>query len=53
MHCLVTAVKHVNNILAIARQPPIRTIEELLGAMFFVGSSPRLYNEDPRLAEMN
>jgi hypothetical protein len=27
------------------------TIEELLEAMFSVCSAPRLYNEDPRLAE--
>jgi hypothetical protein len=30
MRCLVTAGKHVNNIRAIARQPPITTIEKLL-----------------------
>jgi hypothetical protein len=28
------------------------TIEELLKAMFSVGSAPRLYNEDPRPAEL-
>jgi hypothetical protein len=27
------------------------TIEELLGKVFSVGSSPRLYNEDPRPVE--
>jgi hypothetical protein len=27
------------------------TIEELLKAVFSVGSATRLYNEDPRLAE--
>jgi hypothetical protein len=27
------------------------TIEELLAAMFSVGSAPRLYSEDPRKAE--
>jgi hypothetical protein len=40
MRCLVTAGKHVNNIRAIARQPTIITIEELLGPVFFVGSAP-------------
>jgi hypothetical protein len=50
MHCLVTAGKHVNNIRALARQPPITTIE-LLGAVFSVGSAPRLYNEEPRPTE--
>jgi hypothetical protein len=28
-------------------------IEELLKAVFSVGSAPRLYNEDPRTAENN
>jgi hypothetical protein len=42
------AVKHINNILAISRQQPITIIEELLGAVFSVGSSTRLlYKEDP------
>jgi hypothetical protein len=50
MCCLVTAGKHVNNIRAIARQPPI-TVEGLLEAVFSVGSAPRLYSEDSRLAE--
>jgi hypothetical protein len=44
---LVTAGKHVNNIRAIARQPPITTIEERLGAVFSVGSAPGVKNEDP------
>jgi hypothetical protein len=29
------------------------TIEELLKAVFSVGSAPRLYNEDPKAAEDN
>jgi hypothetical protein len=33
-------------------QPPITTIEELLGAVFSVGSAPRLYKKDPRPAEL-
>jgi hypothetical protein len=52
MHCLVTVGKHVNSIRAIARQPPITTIGKLLKAVFSVGSAPRLYNEDPRPAEL-
>jgi hypothetical protein len=48
MRCLVTVDKHVNNIRAIARQPPLTTIEKLLEAVFSVGSTPRLYNEDPQ-----
>jgi hypothetical protein len=47
---LVAAGKHVNDIRAIPRQPPITT-EKLLEAVFSVGSAPRLYSEDPRLAE--
>jgi hypothetical protein len=43
--------KHVNNIRAIARQPPIITIEGLLDAVFFVGSAPKVYSEDHRPAE--
>jgi hypothetical protein len=46
MRCLVTAGKHVNNIRAIASQPPITTIEGLLEALFSIGSSPRLHNDD-------
>jgi hypothetical protein len=42
--------KHVNNIRDIARQPPITTIEELLRAVFSVGSDPDLHNEDPKPA---
>jgi hypothetical protein len=45
---LVTAFKHINNIRAIARQPPITTTEELLKAVFSAGFAPGLYNEDPR-----
>jgi hypothetical protein len=36
MRCLVTAGKHANNILTIARQAPI-TIQGLLEAVFFLG----------------
>jgi hypothetical protein len=50
MGCLATAEKHVNDIRAIARQPPI-TIEKLLEAVFSVGSAPRLYSENSRPAE--
>jgi hypothetical protein len=39
-----------NDIRIIARQP-IKTIEELLQAVFSVGSTPRLYSEDPRPIE--
>jgi hypothetical protein len=53
MCCLVTDGKHVNNIRAIARQLPRTTIGTLLGAVFSVGSVPRLYNEDPRATERN
>jgi hypothetical protein len=51
VRCLVTAGKHVNNIQAIATQPPITIIDELLKAVFSVGYAPRLYNKDPRPAE--
>jgi hypothetical protein len=51
MHYLVTAGKHVKNILAIAMQPTIATVKELLGAVFSVGSAPGLYNEDPKPAQ--
>jgi hypothetical protein len=51
MHCSVTAGKQVNNIRTIARQSPITT-EELLSAVFSVVSAPRLYNKDPRPAEL-
>jgi hypothetical protein len=40
IRCLVTVGKHVNDIRAIARQPPITT-EGLLEAVFSVGSAPR------------
>jgi hypothetical protein len=49
MHCMGMASKHVNNIWAIAR--PITITEELLGAVFSVGSAPGLYNVDPRPAQ--
>jgi hypothetical protein len=45
MHCLVTAGKHVKNIQAIARQPPITKLERLLEGMFSFGSAPGLYSE--------
>jgi hypothetical protein len=48
---LVTDGKHVNNIQAIAWQPPITKIQGLLEAVFSVGSVPRLYSEDPSPAE--
>jgi hypothetical protein len=51
MYCLVMVGKHVTDIRAIARQPPIATIEGLSEAMFSVGSAPRLYSEDPSPAE--
>jgi hypothetical protein len=46
MRYLVTVGKHVGNIRAIVRQPPITTIEGLLKAAFSAGSAPRLYSED-------
>jgi hypothetical protein len=49
---LVTVGKHVNSIRAIARQPIITTIEEVLGAVLSVGSAPGLYMEDPRPAHI-
>jgi hypothetical protein len=49
---LVTAGKDVNDIRALSRQPPITTIEKLFEAVFSVGSASRLYNEDPRPAEL-
>jgi hypothetical protein len=51
MRCLVAAGKHVSNIRAIARQPPMTKIRKLLEAVSSVGSAPRLYSEDPRPAE--
>jgi hypothetical protein len=51
MCCLVAVGKHVSDIPTISRQPPIATREELLEAVFSVGSAHRLYSEDPRLAE--
>jgi hypothetical protein len=50
MCCLVTAGKQVNDIRALARQPPITT-EGLLEAVFSVGSASSVYSEDPRPAE--
>jgi hypothetical protein len=51
VHCLVAACKHISNIWPIARQPPITTIEKLLDVVFSFVSAPRLYSENPRLAE--
>jgi hypothetical protein len=51
MRYLVTAGEHVSNIQAITRQPPIRTIKELLRAVFSVRSVRNLYNEGPRPAQ--
>jgi hypothetical protein len=45
------ADNHVKDIQAVARQPPITTIEKLLEAVFSIRSTPRLYSEDPRPAE--
>jgi hypothetical protein len=51
-HALLgNAGKHVNDIRAVARQPPTETIEGLLEAVFSVGSALRLCSEDPRPAE--
>lgn len=52
MSCLATAGKHINNIQAIFREPPITT-EKLLGAVIPVEPAPSLYNENPRPAELN
>jgi hypothetical protein len=46
VRCLATAGKHVQNIWAIARQPPI-IIEGLMKDVLSVGSAQGLYNEDP------
>jgi hypothetical protein len=48
---LVASGKYVNDIQAITRQLPITTIEKLLKMVFSVGSAPRLYIKDPKLAE--
>jgi hypothetical protein len=40
MRYLVMAGKYVSNIQAVARQPPISTIEELLWLLFSVGFAP-------------
>jgi hypothetical protein len=52
IRCSVAAGKHVNNIRAIARKPPITTTGKLLKTVFSVGSAPRLYSKDPRPAEL-
>jgi hypothetical protein len=41
--CLVTAGKHVKYIRTIAKQQPRRTIQQLLEAVFSVGSALKLY----------
>jgi hypothetical protein len=51
MRYLVTVGKHVDDIRANAKQPPITTIEKLLEAVFSVGFAPRLYSEGPKPAE--
>jgi hypothetical protein len=51
MRCLVTAGKHVNDTRAVARQPPVTTVEGLLEAVFSVGFAQRLYCDDPWQAE--
>jgi hypothetical protein len=43
MSCLVTAGKHVNNIVTVAKQRPITTIEKLLKEVFSVGTTPHGY----------
>jgi hypothetical protein len=48
---LVTVAKDINDIRDIAMHPPIKTIERLLEAVFSVGSTSRLYSEDPSPAE--
>jgi hypothetical protein len=49
MRCLVTAIQHVKNIRAIARQPLIVTIEKLLKVAFFLGggSAPGYVTRTP------
>jgi hypothetical protein len=42
---------HGNDIQSVARQLPITTIEGLLEAVFSLGSTLRLYSEDPSLVE--
>jgi hypothetical protein len=44
--CLITAGKHINNIRAIARKPPITTTEELLETVFSVRLVPSGYKGD-------
>jgi hypothetical protein len=36
--CFITAGKHIENIRAIGKKPPVRTIEELLETVFSVRS---------------
>jgi hypothetical protein len=48
MHYFVMAGKHVNDIRAIAGQPPVATIEKLLEVVFSVGPTLSLYGENPR-----
>jgi hypothetical protein len=50
-HKKEAAGKHVNDIRAIAWQPPITAIEKLMDAVFSLVSALRLYSEDPRPAE--
>jgi hypothetical protein len=50
---MVAAGELINYAGAITRQPPITTIEKLLEAVLSVASAPRLYSEDPRLAELS
>jgi hypothetical protein len=53
MRCLVTGGKHVNDTVAIARQPPV-TIEGLLEVVIYIGS-PQDYiaNTPRRLSELS
>jgi hypothetical protein len=46
------AGKHVNDIRDIARQPSITTTEGLLEVVFSIASTPGLYSEDLRQAEL-
>jgi hypothetical protein len=52
MCCSVTVGKQLKNIRALAMQPLITTIKELLRSVFSVVFAPRLYDEDPRPAEV-
>jgi hypothetical protein len=53
MCCLVIINKHVNDIRALSRRPPITTVEKVLETVFSVGSVPRLYSEHPWPAEFS